>query len=234
MAISQPWQNYLLPGGVSIQGVVIDESGKPLAGVYVEHLHALPNAKKYRPEVFTDLNGTFELETDAPALVLRKPGFEPVFVRVREKAQLRLTLRAESKRFPECSGREKCSYLGSFGSFCVPTLKEMTRPSTGQDIDYQIREFRVRGKPKASMVQGAGPMWSFGTPIDRNVWSSEEYLETDYLKGKLRIIDARGRTYEGKQWRLLGTFGETLAYGDIDAEEAAILDRLIDGACVRP
>jgi hypothetical protein len=41
-------------------------------------------------------------------------------------------------------------------------------------------------------MHGSGPLWSFGEPLDTDVWRSSNYQETTYKIGVYTIIDARG------------------------------------------
>ena len=50
----------------------------------------------------------------------------------------------------------------------------------------------------------------------------------------LPIIDARGQSPGGKRWRQLGKFAESASYSDVDEATAKILDRFLDGACLKP
>lgn len=69
--------------------------------------------------------------------------------------------------------------------------------------------------------------------MDQDVWSSVEYHETVFTVDNRRIVDARGRTAAGKHWGFLGQLGETASYRDADADAARILDRVLDGMCLR-
>lgn len=80
---------------------------------------------------------------------------------------------------------------------------------------------------------GSGMMWSFGTPFDEWVWSSEEYEETSYEVDGQRVVDARGKSPNGRRWRHLGRFGETAVYSETDEAAAKVLDKVLDGVCVK-
>jgi hypothetical protein len=82
-------------------------------------------------------------------------------------------------------------------------------------------------------MHGSGPLWSFGLPFDQDFWRSVKYEEVRYEIGGLTIIDARGEFPNGRRWRSLGKFGESASYSDVDQETAKILDKLLDGACLK-
>jgi hypothetical protein len=82
-------------------------------------------------------------------------------------------------------------------------------------------------------MHGSGPLWSFGTPSDLDVWRSVSYEEATFDSGRLTIIDARGQFPNGDRWRHLGMFGESASYSDVDEVTAKILDQFLDGACLK-
>jgi hypothetical protein len=104
----------------------------------------------------------------------------------------------------------------------------------GQDVDYGARSYYIDTKqgPKG-ITHGSGLLWSFGTPLDRDVWRSVKYEEVTFDVGGLTIIDARGQLPNGNRWRNLGKFGESASYSDMDEATAKTLDRFLDGACLK-
>jgi hypothetical protein len=46
------------------------------------------------------------------------------------------------------------------------------------------------------------------------------------------VIDARGRTTNGKYWRSLGSHNETISYFDVPPQAAARFDKVLDHICV--
>jgi len=83
-------------------------------------------------------------------------------------------------------------------------------------------------------MHGSGPNWSFGLPVTSEVWQSTEYQETVFGTDPFITIDARGRTADGKLWRSLSEFGESASYRDANEADAHLLDRVLDGVCIRP
>ena len=100
----------------------------------------------------------------------------------------------------------------------------------GDEKRAQNRKMALR-----QIQHAAGPMWGAGLPRDEDVWSSVEYSETDYrdLEGFL-IIDSRGKNADGEYWRVLGRTFETASYRKLAKDEAAVLDKVLNGVCLRP
>ena len=220
------WEKYLLPAPLTIKGMVVDENGQPVGDVSIDHTNQ-------REAPSTDANGIFAVETKVPAVVFRKQGFGSAFLRVSAKNDLKIVLRRAEKGFPVCGDSEKCTYLGDRG-FCIPNVAGVRGPGHGGDIDYRTRSFTLSSRKKVAAVQGIGYMWSFGLPLDYDIWTSSEYFEMVYQNGAVRTIDGRGKTREGKLWRFLGQFGETFSYRDVEPADAVTLDKLFEGACMRP
>jgi hypothetical protein len=57
--------------------------------------------------------------------------------------------------------------------------------------------------------------------------------EVTFEAGGKTITDARGQFATGNRWRSLGKFGESASYSDMDEATSAILDRFLDGACLK-
>jgi hypothetical protein len=82
------------------------------------------------------------------------------------------------------------------------------------------------------MIHGAGPSWGGPNPRSREVWSSVTYKERTRKGDGIQVIDASGKTADGKAWRHVGLSGESAFYTDLDPDAAAIMDRLLDGLSV--
>jgi hypothetical protein len=224
--------NLLLPESRHIMGVVIDEEGNPIAEARIDH--ANDRLKAHR----TDSEGRFELDTRAPAFIVRKAGFRSELVRTQEVTSLRITLQKieRNRSFPTCSNTGQ--YLGIDGwgaSFQFLKVAGIKASAQGHDIDYGNRSYYVdtEGGPRG-IRHGSGPMWSFGIPIDQDVWRSVKYDEVTFAVGRLTIIDARGQFADATRWRELGKFGESASYSGVDEAIAKILDQFLDGACLKP
>jgi hypothetical protein len=83
-------------------------------------------------------------------------------------------------------------------------------------------------------MHGSGPLWGGGMPNDEEVWQSVAYEEVRYEFGGFAVTDSRGQFENGDRWRYLGKFGETASYSGVDEATAKILDRFLDGACLKP
>jgi len=224
---------YLLPSPVKLSGVVTDAAGHPLSEVWISHAGpGVANSK-------TDPNGRFEIETRAPAIVFRKGGFQSKYLRIDNKREksLAIILAGPAPQMRSCSGSPGCISLDSFGSaFCLPKIHSVNVSKQGNDVDYGCRSFWIRTPGgKAGVQHCSGGLWGSGFPFDQDVWSAEEYTEIAYQDREgFLITDARGEDPKGKYWRVLGHALETVSYRNASAPDAAMLDRVIDGACIKP
>jgi hypothetical protein len=229
---AQPLQSLLLPEARHISGVVVDAQGKPVADASLDHTN--DNRHAYQ----TDAAGRFQLDTRAPAVVIRKPGYQSALVRTQGPDELRITLQQSDRprAFPTCSNTGR--YLGMEGwgaRFQFPQVPGVKAGPQVKDIDYGARNYYVgRARGSKGIVQGSGPLWSFGIPLDQDVWRSVAFEEIVFDDDGLTIIDTRGQFASGKRWRQLGKFAETAAYSDVDEATAKTLDRFLDGACLKP
>jgi hypothetical protein len=228
---AQAFDGLLLPEARHITGIVADSEGKPIASAQIDHSNDLRKAHQ------TDANGRFELDTRAPIFVIRKPGYRSEFVHTQEAEEIRITLQqpGNKRTFPSCS--KSGSYIGIDGwqsTFRFPRVSDVKVGRQGRDIDYGARNYYIETEtgPKGIM-HGSGPMWSLGTPLDRDVWRSIKYEEITYKFGNATIIDARGQVPNGQRWRYLGMLGESASYSDVDEATAKVLDNFLDGVCSR-
>lgn len=202
---AQAFDGLLLPEAGHTTGVVVDSEGKPIANAQIDHSNDLRKAHQ------TDANGRFELDTRAPILVIRKPGYRSEFVHTQEAEEIRITLQQSGKErtFPSCS--KSGSYIG---------------------IDGWRSTFRF---PRVSILKAGGRAATLTTAREttRDVWRSIKYEEIAYKFGKATIIDARGQVPNGQRWRYLGMLGESASYSDVDEATAKVLDSFLDGVCSR-
>ncbi len=89
---------------------------------------------------------------------------------------------------------------------------------------------------------GGGPSWSSGFPSKEDLQESTGIIDRDlfdrghserfgpYLDG----IDVRGRTKDGRYWRLTGNAFQTMSYRVVYKDAATYFDRIIDTLCVSP
>jgi len=139
------------------------------------------------------------------------------------------------RNFPECStGRGYFGIDGRDARFLFPRIAGLKATSQDRDIDYGVRFYYLQTDHGRQGIQhGAGPLWSFGRPLDSDVGKSVKYEETVYDAGGQTITDARGEFSNGKYWRSLGKFGESAGYADADEATAKLLDKVLDGACIK-
>jgi len=227
---AQPRQQ-LLVGERHIAGIVVDPDGTPVVGASIDH-----NNNRQRTYQ-TDSQGRFELDTQAPSVVVRKLGFRSELVRIGDARELRVTLqKPDGSRFVStCS--QGGAYNGIEGWGALFQFRKNNRVSAGEqgrDADYASRNYTIDTKLGPRGVRhGAGPMWSFGIPQDRDVWLAVKYDEIVYEVSSMQILDARGQSVDGSRWRYLGRFGESASYSDVDEATAKILDNYMDGACLK-
>jgi hypothetical protein len=197
--------------------------------VWLHHASAKDQTAK------TSREGRFEIETSAPAIVFRKEGFNAKYYRFERDANVEVQLDPIANSLRTCQTSADCRSLNGFMSeFCLPTVPGIKATQQRNDLDYGQRLYLIQTATGRKRIQhAAGPMWS-GLPLDEDVWSAVDYTERDYrdLEGFL-IVDARGSTADGKRWRVLGRAFETASYRELSPDEANLLDRVLDGACLR-
>ena len=224
LAQAQPAGNL-----VHITGFVVDLSGNPVQGAAIVH------AGRTMP--VTDAEGRFEVDTSAPAFVVRKSGFRSEFVRTNGANVPRITIQQlkETLTFPTCSGGSLIGIKGWQSRFRFAKVRGVIAGPLGRDADYGQRFYSIETRQgRKSIWHGSGPSWGAGLPSDEFVWQSLKYDETVYAGGNEGILDARGEFANGNRWRSLGKFGETAVYSDVDEATARILDRFLDRACLSP
>ncbi|MGD1091295.1 MAG: carboxypeptidase-like regulatory domain-containing protein [Bryobacteraceae bacterium] len=212
----------------SVSGVVVDPSGKPIAGAHIDHTDV-----KEQEKLFTDDQGHFQFQTGAPAIVVRKLGFSGERVRIQGTGPLRVVLRPATRTMPACTST--CAALKSADSvFCLPSVPGVEASEQGRYADSMTQVYKITTKDgQRELLHGAGPVWTLGVPYTGDVWESPEYTENAYLLGDSDVVDARGKMPDGKLWRYLGRFGESVSYYEVDASGAALLDKVLDGVCAR-
>lgn len=187
---------------VALSFVVVDGDGRPLEGATVGHTEKRFNVGR------SGKDGRIAAETDAPRIVIRKEGFQSAAVRPSEmKAGGRVVLQG--------SGRV---------AVCVTSF-----PAPGweaQPVRSGTRVQRFGG-----VLHGTGTMWGALVPSTKRVWESDTYSEREMLLNGRRSVDARGVMADGRHWREMGNFGETISYADVSAATAAELDKAIEGLC---
>jgi len=82
--------------------VVLDPTGEPVAEAHIDHTN------DWRQVHTTDSEGRFDLDTNAPAVVIREAGFQSQFLCTQDAAEVRVTLQKlpEGRSFPNCRIRD--------------------------------------------------------------------------------------------------------------------------------
>ena len=217
------------PNPVRLAGVAMDVDGKPLPDVLISHIGPRGQMSK------TNEEGRFEVLTRAPAVVFRKSGFTSWYQRVEQAGPIEVRLEPVRQSLAACASPARCTALRGFpSSFCLPRVRGVKASKQGNDSDYGQRLFTASpSRSRAAIQHAAGSMWGSGLPLDTDVWSSVEYRETVSLDlHHLPIYDSRGRTADGKRWRLAGHAFESAGYRGASLEEARLLDQVLDGICL--
>jgi hypothetical protein len=198
--------------GATVSGIVTDASGKPLDNARIDHTgkRVIVVAtdvvlKPSQDEARTDAEGHFQVVTGAPAIVVRTPGYESQRLLVTGDAQVQVTLQPIKST-----------------SRCKLSAPPVFKTRKANDIDYTATWFYIKTNagPKG-IISGSGFSYSLGAPADKDVWTSVEYAEMMYESG---MVDAAGRSADGKYWRSRTTFGAAAQYYNQSRETAEQLD----------
>jgi hypothetical protein len=177
--------------------------------------------------------------------VFRKNGYQSKFLHIEGNKNLRVVMSpaGEPPPLPVCSANAACV---SNGMFCLPMVEGIQFGKLDQGFDAAVRVVTAPGLsgPKAILTHGYGASW-LGEPRLEHVWPSVEYSEKYERAAGIMVIDARGKTEDGRLWRNIGVnyerppggnegyhVGESVYYGRRPPAEAALLDRVIDGLCI--
>jgi len=77
----------------------------------------------------------------------------------------------------------------------------------------------------------AAPSWGGPEPRTQEIWDSVEFSETRRETRGYLVLDARGKTSDGKLWRWIGQSGESVFYFGQEQKDAMLFDRVLDGLC---
>jgi hypothetical protein len=224
--------SLLLPQSVHVKGQVVDEDGKPIAGVLAVHA-------KLNHDVVTSNDGRIEFDTAAPAFVLQLPSYESARLQTMEATDFHVMLHKlpQGPSFRVCSAADLAAKIpGWSGIFQIPAVKGV-KATRIDDVDYTERVFRLKSTSrKVVLVQGRGGMWGGDVNLDDDTfWRAIRYREVTYdFHELLPIIDAKAEFPDGTCERRVGEFGETLHYYHVSCGLVAPLDRLLDSVCLIP
>jgi hypothetical protein len=200
---------------VRVSGLVTDESGAPIAGARIDHTGTLVinppavlNIDASPSDQRADAAGRFQVTTEAPAIVIRKPGYQSQRLRINGDENATVVLR----------------HLQA--SPCKLSPPPRWKKKQANDVDYSGAWYVVNTKAgKKGIMSGSGPLYSFGAPNDNKVWTSLDYFEVMYPDG---VIDARGHSSDGKYWRSKSVFGTAVQYDGMNQAATEPLDCVMD------
>jgi hypothetical protein len=220
----------LARSGSPVRGIVVDSAGQPIPDVRIDHI-ALTAAF-----VTGDSAGHFDFEAKGPSVVFRKKGWTSRFVPVSSLASdIRVVLNraSEPEPLPNCNKKERCG-IAPHGNFCFPKVRGVGAGEGVPTIDTFEQQFSIRSwfGPDRSMLHGAAPSWGGPAPRSQEVWRSVEFSEIQRTARGSMVLDAHGRTADGKLWRSIGQSGESIFYFDQNPTDAMLFDRVLDGLCI--
>ena len=227
--------HLLYSSPVTVLGVVMDADANPLKDVRIDHIAVRDRSRVIERSLQTDAAGRFNFKTIAPAIVFRKQAYKSQVARVSSRSRemrIIMTSAAPVDFVPPCNIEPKCFSVDG-GGFCFPNSSDIEIGRVGGSVDASEREFVVQtGSGRFVLIHGAGPSWGGPLPRSGDVWSSADYQESTRPGRDRDVIDARGRTSEGKMWRHIGVWGESGFYFGVDPTVAAAFDRVLDRVCI--
>ncbi len=212
-----------------LTGSVKSASGRPLAEVFV-----FPN-RSPGDIAETDERGTFSVPRFETVIVFRRDGFRPLTKIVNPTiTNLDVVLEdavATQWLLPRCTANDKRKRVGFTLRLRVP--KEAIARK-GRDADYE--DLAIGYGPKSTRVWLTGITGpysgAFGFPPYAWILNATEFSERSYKAGNIEGADLRGRLRDGTYWRYVGRLTESIEYSGLSKQQAALFDRIIDGACV--
>jgi hypothetical protein len=221
--------DLLLPETTHVVGMAVDQDGNPVLRASIDYT--------YGGHWGTGLTGRIELDTRAPAVVIRKEGYRSAFMRTQQAGEVHVTMEklTETPPIPSCSGAADVEGIDGWAAlFQFPRIPGVIASPQGADADYGARSYYIETKEgRRGIRHGSGVLWGSGMPMDQVVWQFVKYEEALYLVGGQTFMAARGEFRDGKQWRTLGRAGESASYSGVDEPTAKILDRVLDGVCLK-
>jgi hypothetical protein len=221
----------LLPHPVRVHGVVIDSAGDPIPEIRVDHIALTDDSAR------TDSSGRFDVEANGPSVVFRGRGWKSQLVRVQKlgsDARIVLERSGDVDPLPVCSKKARCVTAG--GIFCLPKVRGVDISDIPFGVDAFEREFTISswaGRWK-TMTHGTGTSWGGPQPRTAEIWDSLEFSETQHDARSQFVLDAPGKTSDGKLWRSVGRSGESVFYYGQNQKDAMLFDKMLDGLCVVP
>lgn len=205
----------------TVEGRVVDSDGAPIADVRV-----------FSPpwdELRTAADGKFGLQRPAALVRFSKRGYQPLTLVSRSLPSPLVLRRSEFPAWAPgfCATTER--RVGEAMLFALPTD---VRSREARDVDYRTVAVQAHG---TTLVFGAGPHWSYGLPAASTLEGTIELRERDVLTPSGDIAaEYRGQRANGRYWRNLVQFGESVGYDEATLEAAQYFDAIIDSLCFRP
>jgi hypothetical protein len=116
LSVAMALASLPLASGVTLRGIVTDASGKPLEHARIEHIGKMvgvsPTELALKPspgEVRTDADGHFQVVTEVPAIIVRKPGYQSQRIRLSGDAQIKVELQEIKSRLDASCRRRPAS-----------------------------------------------------------------------------------------------------------------------------
>jgi hypothetical protein len=214
-----------------LNGKVTSEAGKPLEGVLINN-----------GDIRTDENGCYRIPYSSfprTGLIVRfrLPGYHTISKAVisSDIHQLDVVMKMGSNIWkPElCNASEdRKSRVGWHMKVSIPDGTKIERNS---DIDSDsISIIYLSPKGYESMLIGTGPLWGGGVPPIHFFISHKEIQERELLAGERSAIDFRVIDMDGRGWREIGFFTESISYSNVSGQAAAFFDSIIDTMCWDP
>ncbi|MGB9408902.1 MAG: hypothetical protein WCA89_15300 [Terracidiphilus sp.] len=229
-----------------VAGTVTTQDGALVAGVVVSGSVWKACCPYQRDIMTTDKSGSFRIEHPGAVLhFLPDDRFQPRSIVVTSKMStlnVALDPASNSLPLPPCGklqpGIERIGW-GQYGlQFDVP--QHDARLFRGKvDTDYVVHI--VKAKHSNDRVEfWFGPYAMDSTPDDEQFVESETFATRNVVKrpdpvggseGGVIGRDTWGRLPNDKSWRRMAIPGEGATYQDVNSENAALFDRIINSAC---
>lgn len=218
-----------------LNGIVISNNDKPLAGVSV---YASPIYR--RESTATDERGHFVLQHPGkvvhfwgeglqPRVLIVKPGDSNITVTVSPTSDVR--------KLPACGNSSTGDSIIREGNLEFRLPSKGVRLQRGKwDVDY-VRHVVRPQSGKAYMALWFGPMAFSLDPSDEIVLKSSTVEQREIVEqsGHSIGMESWGRMPDGSNWRHLGIVGSGgVDYKDANPEDAALFDHIIDSVCQIP
>jgi hypothetical protein len=223
------------PKTFSIRCNIVSDSGEPLPDV------AITGNVTAQTKVSTGIYDLSILDK-APTLccVLRfsHDGYQPVTKAINAKMETLdvVMKRAHTKWIPpDYSRGDLDNPVGGRMKISIPTQADV-RHNHSDDVSTIIITY-PRWTPLEQATRGiendeqmkiiSGALWESSMPSPDQLASSVETIDRDLVCGDAEGSDIRGQTKNGKMWRSLWIFNETIRYTSVSPEAADFFDTII-------